>query len=118
MKCNKDGCDNQVTAYRIGKRTYSCHSCAALWSRYKLTRKQRDKILEDQGGVCAICNVQLTYEKAEPNKKGDVVCVDHCHTTGEIRGILCRKCNVGIGKFDDNPDLLVEAAKYLKGEKL
>jgi len=113
MRCNKEGCDNPVTEYRIKARTYSCHSCAALWSRYKLTRKQRDQMLCDQGGVCAICGTQLTYDKAEPNKKGDVLCVDHCHNTGVVRGLLCRKCNVGLGKFEDDPDRLVKASEYL-----
>jgi len=43
------------------------------------------------------------------------LCIDHCHKTLIIRGVLCNDCNLGIGRFKDNPDLLVAAAKYLKG---
>jgi hypothetical protein len=42
--------------------------------------------------------------------------VDHCHNTGKIRGILCTKCNTGLGSFKDNIELLMNAIKYLKGE--
>jgi hypothetical protein len=40
--------------------------------------------------------------------------IDHCHDTGRIRGILCSNCNIGVGSFDDNPDLLERAAAYLR----
>lgn len=52
---------------------------------------------------CEICSKQL-----------DVPYVDHCHTTKKVRGILCNKCNFGIGHFDDNPALLESAIRYLK----
>lgn len=43
-------------------------------------------------------------------------CVDHDHKTGVVRGLLCWNCNVAIGKLDDNPDTVLNAYKYLKGE--
>jgi hypothetical protein len=42
--------------------------------------------------------------------------VDHCHRTHRIRGLLCSRCNTGIGKFNDDPGLLMRAAKYLSKE--
>lgn len=45
-------------------------------------------------------------------------CVDHCHKTGKVRGLICRACNTGIGKFKDSPALLRRAISYLKGELL
>jgi len=43
--------------------------------------------------------------------------VDHDHKNGEVRGLLCHRCNVGLGNFQDNPELLLKAYKYLKDFK-
>jgi len=56
---------------------------------------------EALGTCCRICS---TKEK---------LCVDHCHTTGKVRGLLCGPCNRGLGLFKDDPNLLLQAAKYL-----
>ena len=67
-------------------------------------------IFSEQSGGCAICGVQLTiYEGLSSN---DAV-VDHDHDTDQIRGLLCRRCNLGIGYFDDNPENVLRAAEYL-----
>lgn len=55
-----------------------------------------------QGGKCAICG------KSEP-----VLCVDHCHKTQYVRGLLCSNCNSGIGFLKDSPELVLKALKYL-----
>ncbi len=60
-----------------------------------------------QEGRCAICN------KKEPDD-GRRFAVDHCHTTGKLRGILCGNCNRGIGFFHDSTTLLRRAAFYLR----
>lgn len=41
-------------------------------------------------------------------------CVDHCHTTGKVRGILCDDCNISLGKMADDPERLKRAAVYLE----
>lgn len=63
-------------------------------------------IWEEQGDKCAICG-ELFYKPSN-------ACIDHNHETGEIRGLLCKKCNFGIGLFNDDIKLLKKAIKYLK----
>lgn len=72
--------------------------------RYGLTLAQYDEMLQRQGGACALC--REAFESAPQ--------VDHCHRTQRVRGLLCRLCNLGIGKFRDNPALLRSAAEYVE----
>lgn len=64
-------------------------------------------IRDDQAGMCAICGDDLSKETKE-------VMVDHCHKTNRIRGLLCRRCNIGLGFFEDDIDRLKEAINYLE----
>jgi len=64
------------------------------------------EFLELQNGLCAICG-----KTNEDNKKN--LAVDHDHKTGKIRGLLCNRCNIGIGYLEDNIKTLKSAAKYL-----
>ena len=63
-------------------------------------------IRDDQAGMCGICKEFLSKETKE-------VMVDHCHETNRIRGLLCRRCNIGLGMFKDNVNILAEAIQYL-----
>lgn len=65
-------------------------------------------MLEKQGGKCAVC------EAAEPGGNSKNFHMDHCHDTGKVRGLLCTSCNNGIGRFNHDPELLREAAAYLR----
>lgn len=76
-----------------------------LWKRYKLTIKDYDKMLIRQGG-CAICGTN------EPGKHGRFH-VDHNHKTGEIRALLCHRCNTGLGLFKEDTSILQRAVEYL-----
>lgn len=64
-------------------------------------------LVAEQGGVCAICG------KA-PSGKRPALAVDHDHTTGEVRGLLCRSCNVALGHFRDDERRLKAAVRYLE----
>lgn len=76
---------------------------------YGMLPGQYEMILKSQNGVCAICHkICLT------NKN---LAVDHCHKTNKIRGLLCHKCNVSLGGFYDNLELLRAAIKYLEKYK-
>lgn len=61
----------------------------------------------EQAGLCAICH-------GETNGQGDLH-VDHDHVTGKVRGLLCSRCNTGIGMMGDNTALLRKAIEYLEG---
>ena len=70
-------------------------------ARYNATYEELEGIRRHAGGACRICL------KVKP------LCIDHCHDTGLIRGLLCINCNTSIGKFDDSPERLRRAADYL-----
>lgn len=72
-----------------------------------LTRAKFNEILALQNGSCKIC-------KAHVPGGGGTWKVDHDHATGKVRGLLCHKCNVGLGLFNDSPSLLKAAARYLQ----
>jgi len=80
-----------------------------LRNKFGITLDDFDSLLRDQDGKCAIC---LRADSGRRDHKN--LSVDHCHTTGIIRGLLCDPCNKGIGHFWDRPDLLDAAASYLR----
>lgn len=76
-----------------------------LKRRYGLTEEQFDQILTRQASVCPICATALDDRNAV---------VDHDHTTGRVRGVLCQRCNRTIGLLRDDPALIRKAAAYLR----
>lgn len=78
--------------------------------KYGLCREEYDRLLKSQGGRCAIC-----WEL--PNRRFKHLVVDHDHDTGEVRGLLCSRCNRAIGLLCDDPDLIQEAVGYLRDRK-
>lgn len=79
-------------------------------SKYGLSPEAFDALFEKQGGVCAICP-QVFDRQA---KKGPgCVCVDHNHDTGEVRGLLCRGCNVAAGFMEKDTARAIRAVEYL-----
>ncbi len=73
---------------------------------YKIVRGEFCQLWEKQGGRCLICRVESEGSNGFPQ-------IDHCHTTGQVRGLLCRRCNVGLGMFTESPDTLLRAAMYV-----
>lgn len=74
--------------------------------RYDMKPGEYQDRLAAQGGVCAICKKSKLDVNGKLHK-------DHCHTTGEWRGLLCENCNKGLGHFYDDPALLMAAAEYV-----
>jgi hypothetical protein len=114
---------------RVGHASTYCKKCQAIKNRsysqrhpekrarieknsklkraYGITLAKYDEMFERQGGVCAICKTD------KPDNWHKHFSVDHCHTTGRIRGLLCGQCNVGLGSFKDRPEFLAKAIEYL-----
>jgi hypothetical protein len=78
---------------------------------FGITMEQYDEKLTAQNGLCAICRKQETAQRKGVVKR---LAVDHCHHTGMIRGLLCQKCNVAIGSFNDDPEMLKKAIAYIE----
>lgn len=80
---------------------------ATLKKKYGITQEDFEALLAAQDGRCAIC-------RGTESKGNGRMHVDHCHKTGQIRGILCQACNVTLGKMQESPALLRAAADYLE----
>lgn len=80
-----------------------------LRRKYGITAAEYDALLEEQGGVCAICG------GTERIEDGRAMAVDHCHRTNKVRGILCSHCNRAIGMLGDDPEVIARAVTYLNG---
>ena len=74
--------------------------------RFGFSRDDYEALLARQGGC-----VRSVKKPERPKRR---LCIDHCHFTNEVRSLLCTKCNVGLGMFDDDPDRLRAAADYLE----
>src|SRR5207248_1961528 len=81
---------------------------------FGLTLQERDTIIERQDGKCAICGQVPRLSDKPQNGRRDALCVDHCHRSGKVRGLLCDDCNRGLGSFKDDVTTLRRAIKYLK----
>lgn len=75
---------------------------------YGITVEERNRILDLQGGHCAVC------PRKDSDVKGRRLHVDHCHETKRVRGLLCTRCNLAIGQMMDDPGRLRKAAEYLE----
>lgn len=106
--------------------TSNCKECQQAFARenqtryrlkkaFNLTEAEYDFLLEKQNGVCAICkDIEKVIDGQSKQLKP--LSVDHCHDTGKIRGLLCTKCNLGIGHFNNEPYLMRYAALYCEQE--
>lgn len=118
IKCKK--CGKTTNKQRVGV-------CLTCYERgrdldYRKSRKLKENfgitqhdymiVHESQNGCCAICGKQETTRHQSGTLR--MLSVDHDHKTGKLRGLLCSKCNLGIGEFDDNPELLEAASNYLE----
>lgn len=105
QKCNikQDvSCYHKDTSRRDGLFRF-CKNCTSLYTKSKKYSISEKKVLELMNRNCQICGEEKNLN------------IDHCHKTGNVRGVLCNSCNVGIGLFKDNIELLKNSIKYLEG---
>jgi len=90
------------------RKWYSTSGRKAHFKRqYNLTLEEYDQMFKDQNGCCKICNTSQTKLKK-------ILCVDHDHKTGLVRGLLCHNCNRMLGSAKDSKEVLLNAIEYLK----
>lgn len=77
-----------------------------LMKKFGIHESQYSAMLDEQNHVCAICGSPEICDRD--------LCVDHCHTSGKVRGLLCTNCNMALGKFQDNVEYLRKAIEYLE----
>lgn len=86
-----------------------------LWAQYRVTPELVTALWREQECRCAACNEPVTDPGLPVTKHG---ChIDHCHTTGKVRGILCRACNIAFGVAKENPARLRALADYAEKHK-
>jgi len=77
---------------------------------YGISKEEYENLLIKQNNSCAICNTTVAGGRGDWH-------VDHNHTTGHVRGLLCHCCNTGLGLFKDSQELLIKAKDYLNDSK-
>ena len=104
-QAHKEAITERARASRQARRQ---NNDPSLWNAdlkrlYGISAAEYDALLAKQGGVCAICR---KHSKRR-------LCVDHCHLTGTVRGLLCASCNLGLGSLKEDQASLVAALAYL-----
>lgn len=94
---------NPEKVRRTGKRVM-------LKRKYGITLEEYESLLSRQGGVCAICRKP---ESLEMHGRLCYLAVDHDHDAGTVRGLLCNRCNLGLGALDDDVERMAVAIRYL-----
>ena len=121
MECKYDGCTNTCAAPRKqGNRSKlrqdpECNTCKNLMQKYGLTTTTRNQMLNEQEGLCLLCESAIRFIGKASGSSREAAVVDHCHTTGRVRGILCSTCNLALGKIKDSTQWLFRAAAYIEG---
>ena len=101
---NKREHEKRKSYYKTYMSTYKNNY---LVKTYGITMEDYNRMLEAQNRVCKICGASRTSKKLS-------LVVDHCHTTGKVRGLLCDTCNRALGMFKDSTEYLKNAIHYLE----
>ena len=101
---NKDAQKANAKKYR--KKNPLSHFKSHIKREYGITLDDYNAMFSNQHGSCAICN---THQKDLEKR----LSVDHCHTSGNVRGLLCNRCNTSIGLFDEDTSILKSAINYI-----
>jgi len=108
---NKPESEFYVKDRSTGRKDSTCKACRIIKQRERtlgVTQETYLELLTKQGGRCGICQKRLY------SKRYKAFAVDHDHSTGKIRGLLCTQCNTGLGLFKDDPIALSRAIEWTK----
>ena len=100
--------------YRARRKAASPIGRAQPRITYGLTNEELHQLFENQEGLCAVCSKPICFECPLLHKCPKRMHIDHDHKTDEVRGLLCRHCNQGLGHFMDSTTYLRNAAGYLE----
>ena len=92
---------------RVAMKTASAIASRARCRVFGITPQQYEKMFHEQNGTCFICKKPPGTRRLQ---------IDHDHDTGKVRRLLCFNCNVGLGYFKENKELLIKATLYIKYE--
>lgn len=120
-------------AFGVTSRCKICHGAATsknytlesargyhLQRTYGLSLEEYEQMYRDQNGVCACCGQSETVRpgRTRRNQAKPVLQVDHCHTTGAVRGLLCTGCNTALGSLGEDPERVKSLLKYIEDRVL
>ena len=80
-----------------------------VYKTYGLVEEDLQNLLDKQRGCCDICYTSLINPDSISTYN-----IDHCHATGKVRGLLCSRCNIVLGKVGDDDDILLSMIDYLR----
>ena len=138
--CNKCRMFKPLTDFGTTQKRYQCKECYSKWKKeyyqrphvkekeykhlmrrffkkeYGITLEQYQEMLLKQNGKCKLCLKEQDFKDYRSARRINLS-VDHCHTTGKVRGLLCIKCNQGLGAFNDDIELIKKAMEYILSNK-
>ena len=90
-----------------------------LRRKYGIDLDEYNRMREEQGYCCMLCGrhedvIRAVKRAPAKGRPPDPLVVDHCHETGDVRGLLCSRCNDGLGKLCDDPEMLRKGIVYLE----
>lgn len=94
--------ENKELGQSRNRKSYLKQRPKILRDKYGISLDDYEQMFNKQNGVCAICGI-----------KREKLCIDHDHSTGIIRGLLCNKCNFALGLVDDNKETLQKMIEYI-----
>lgn len=108
--------EDERTKIRVYQREYDAkhESSRKYWfqRKYGVSLMERDNMIQNQDNTCKICKAQ--FDNTRNSKSWNRPCIDHNHTTGQVRAVLCNNCNNLLGYADENIETLQAAITYLQ----
>lgn len=131
-RCHEDKCEDMFPkcARKSNGRQSWCKACNSeygskkrsenwednyfkrLWKVYGLTKEAFSELLSACDGLCQCCGIEME-RRVSASKSSSTLCVDHDHITGDVRGLLCRNCNMALGCIGHDPNVAKNMANYL-----